>query len=54
MRRFENRVLRRIFRPTRDEITREWNKIHNEELNNLNASSNIIRVTKTRRDGRDM
>jgi len=49
MRAFENRVLKRIFRPKRDEITGEWSKIHNEELNDLNASSNITRVIKTRR-----
>jgi hypothetical protein len=45
---FENRVLRRIFGPKRDEVTVEWRKIHNEELN-LYSSSNIIRVIKSRR-----
>ena len=35
MRVFENRVLRRIFGPKRDEVTREWRKLHNEELNDL-------------------
>jgi hypothetical protein len=35
LRAFENRVLRRIFGPNRDEVTREWKKLHNEELNNL-------------------
>jgi len=46
---FENRVLRRIFGPKRDEVTREWRKLHNEELNDLNSSSNIVRVIKSRR-----
>ena len=41
---FENRVLRRIFGPKRDEVTREWRKLHNEELNYLYCSSNIARV----------
>ena len=39
---FENRVLRRIFGPKRDEITEEWRKLHNEELNPLNAETNPI------------
>jgi len=46
---FENRVLRRIFGPKRDEVTREWRKLHNEELNNLYCSPIIIRVIKSRR-----
>jgi hypothetical protein len=46
---FENRVLRRIFRPKRDEVTGEWRKLHNEELHNLYSSSNIIRLIKSRR-----
>ena len=46
---FENRVLRRIFGPKRDEVTGEWGKIHNEELNNLYSSPNIVRVIKSRR-----
>jgi len=46
---FENRVLRRIFGPRRDEIAGEWKKLHNEELNNLYSSPNIVRVMKSRR-----
>jgi hypothetical protein len=46
---FENRVLRRIFGPKRDEVTGEWRKLHNEELNNLYYSPNIVRVIKSRR-----
>jgi hypothetical protein len=46
---FENRVLRRIFGPKRDEATREWRRLHNEELNDLYSSRNIIRVIKSRR-----
>jgi len=46
---FENRVLRRIFGPKWDEVTGEWKKLHNEELNNLYTSPNIVRVTKSRR-----
>jgi len=45
---FENRVLRGIFGPKRDEVTGEWRKLHNEELNDL-YSPNIVRVIKTRR-----
>jgi hypothetical protein len=47
----ENRVLRRIFGPKRDEVTGEWRKLHNEELNDMYSSSNIIRVIKSRRMG---
>jgi hypothetical protein len=46
---FENRVLRRIFGPKRDEVTGGWRKLHNEELHNLNFSSSIIRTIKSRR-----
>jgi hypothetical protein len=46
---FENRVLRRIFGPKRDKVTGEWRKLHNEELNNLYPSPNIVRVIKSRR-----
>jgi hypothetical protein len=43
---FENRVLRRIFGPKRDEVTGGWRKLHNEELHNLYSSPNIIRMIK--------
>jgi len=46
---FENGVLRRIFGPKRDEVTGEWRKLHNEELNVLYSSPNIVRVIKSRR-----
>jgi hypothetical protein len=46
---FENRVLRRIFGPKRDEVTGDWRKLHNEELHNLYFSPNIIRMIKPRR-----
>ena len=45
----ENRVLRRMFGPQRDEVTRKWRKLHNEELNNLYSSPNIVWVIKSRR-----
>jgi hypothetical protein len=48
---FENRVLRRIFGPKRDEVTGEWRKLHNEELHNLYSSPDIIRQVKSRRMG---
>jgi hypothetical protein len=46
---FENRVLRRIFGPKRDEVTGEWRKLHSEELHNLYSSKNIIRQIKSMR-----
>jgi hypothetical protein len=46
---FENRVLRRIFGPKRDEATEEWTRLRNKELNDLCSSPNIIRVIKSRR-----
>jgi hypothetical protein len=45
---FENRVLRRIFRPKRDETRGEWRRLHNVELNDLYSSPNIIRVIKSK------
>jgi hypothetical protein len=45
----ENRVLRRIFVPKRDEVTGDWRKLHNEELHNLHSSSNVIQMMKSRR-----
>jgi hypothetical protein len=48
---FENRVLRRIFGPKRDEVTGEWRKLHNEELHDLYSSPSIIRIIKLRRMG---
>jgi hypothetical protein len=46
---FENRVLRRIFRPKREKVTGEWSKLHNEELNDPNSFSNIFWEIKSRR-----
>jgi len=46
---FENRVLMRIFGPKRDEVTRDWRKLHNEEPNDLYSSPNIVWVIKSRR-----
>jgi hypothetical protein len=46
---FENRVLRRIFGPKRDEVTGGWTKLHNEELHNLYPSPSIISIIKSRR-----
>ena len=46
---FENMVLRKIFGPRRDEVTGEWRRLHNEELNDSYSSPNIVRVIKSRR-----
>jgi hypothetical protein len=46
---FENRVLRRIFGPKRDEVTGEWRKLHSEKLHNWYSSPDIIRQVKSRR-----
>jgi hypothetical protein len=48
---FQNRVLRRMFGPKRDEVTGEWRKLYNEELHNLYSSPDIIRQIKSRRIG---
>jgi hypothetical protein len=48
---FENRVLRKVFGPRRDEVTGEWKRLHNEELNDLYCSPNIVWVIKSRRMG---
>ena len=45
---FENRVLRRIFGPKRDDVTGEWRQVHNEELNDLYCSPNIVQVIISR------
>jgi len=46
---FEDWGLKKILRPKRDEVTREWSKLHNEELNVLYCSPNVVRVIKSRR-----
>jgi hypothetical protein len=46
---FENRVLRKVFGPKRDEVTGEWTNLHNEELNDMYFLPNIVRVVKSRR-----
>ena len=48
---FENRALRGIFGPKRDEVIGEWRKLHNEELNDLYCSPNIFRGIRSRRMG---
>jgi hypothetical protein len=45
---FENRVLKRVFEPKRDEVKEEWRKLHNEELKDLYSSPNIVRVIKSK------
>jgi len=45
---FENRVLRRIFGPKRDEVIREWRKLDKEELSDLNSSPSVVQVIKSR------
>ena len=45
----ENRVLRSVFGPKRDEVAKEWRKLHSEELHDLHSSPNINRVTKSKR-----
>jgi len=47
----ENKVLRRIFGPRREEVTGKWRRLHNEELNDLYSSSNIVRVIKIEKNG---
>jgi hypothetical protein len=49
LRAFENRVLRKIFGPKREDVTGEWSKLHNEELNDLYSSPHIVRVINSRR-----
>jgi hypothetical protein len=49
LRMFENRVLRKIFGPKRDEVTGEWRKLHNEELRDLYSSPSVIIIIKPRR-----
>jgi hypothetical protein len=52
---FDNRVLRRIFGPRRDEVTGEWRKQHNKELNDLYSSPSIVQVIRLKRiDGQGM
>jgi hypothetical protein len=46
---FENRVLRRVIGPKRNDVTEEWRKLHKEELNDLYSLPNIVRVVKSRR-----
>ena len=44
---FENKVVRKVFGPKRDEVTGEWRKLHNEEFNDLYSLPNIVRVVKS-------
>jgi hypothetical protein len=53
LRMFQNRVVRRIFGPKKEEVAGGWRRLHNEELHNLYPSTNIIRVIKSRRIGRE-
>jgi hypothetical protein len=46
---FENRVLRRIFGPKRDELTRGWRKLHNDEMRDLYSSPSTVKMVKSRR-----
>jgi len=46
---FENRLLRRVFGPKREDVTGEWRKLHTEELNDLYSLLNIVRVIKSRK-----
>jgi hypothetical protein len=46
---FKNKVLRGVFGPKRDQVTGEWRKLHNEEINDLYSLPNIVRVVKSRR-----
>jgi hypothetical protein len=46
---FENRVLRKVFGPKREEVTGDWRKLHNEELSDLYSLPNNMRVVKSRR-----
>jgi hypothetical protein len=46
---FENKILRKLFGPYRKQITREWGRLHDKELNDLYSSCNIVRVIKSRR-----
>jgi hypothetical protein len=48
---FENKVLRRIFGPKRNEVTGDWRKLHNEELHDLYSSPSVIIIIKSRRMG---
>jgi len=49
LRMFQSGMLRKLYGPNRDEVTGEWRKLHNEELNDLYSSPNIVRAKKSRR-----